>query len=166
VHLLPLMQERGLSTDSALSIVAMMGPSAVAARIMLFYGPIGASARATGRVVFPMLAVGLLVLIASAQVGYWGLVAFAVVFGMSNGVLVIVRQTAIAEIFGVRGFGAIAGAVTTVSILPRTGSPLAVSALRDYFGGYGPVIWVLVALMLASTAFFYYAAASASPREP
>ena len=159
VHMLPLLQERGLGMDQSLSIIALTGPAAVVSRILLFYSNFGASAWRTGRVVFPLMVVGLLILIGSSLVGYWGIVLYTIVFGMANGIVVIVRQTVIAEIFGIRGFGAISGAITTVSILPRTLSPLAVSALHDWLGGYNAVLWILIGIMVVSTAAFYVATA-------
>ena len=163
-HMLPMLHERGLDLDQALTVVGLTGPAAVSARILLFYSNLNQSARNTGRVVFPLLVLGILVFIASASVGYWGLIVYAIVWGMSNGIIIIVRQTAIAEIFGIRGFGAISGALTTVSILPRTMSPLAISSLHDWLGGYEPVLWILMGMLVVATAAFYVAAADRSPK--
>jgi MFS family permease len=164
VHLLPLLQERGLPLESALSIVALSGPAAVAGRILLYVFDLNSSARNVGRVVFPSLVVALLVLIWSHTLGYWGMVAYAVMFGMASGVVVIVRQTSVVEIFGIRGFGALTGAITTVSIVPRTASPLTNSALHDWLGSYEPVLWLLAGLMVLSTIAFYIAAADRGSR--
>jgi len=76
-----------------------------------------------------------------------------------------VRQTAIAEIFGLRGYGAIAGALATVSILPRTSAPFAVALMVGYFGSYDPVIWVLTGLIILGSAAFYYASSERAGRQ-
>ena len=157
VHMLPMLIERHLAMDEALTIIGITGPATVLGRILLFYSGLNSSSRQTGRVVFPILILGLMILIWSTT--FWGVVAYAVVFGMTNGIVMIVRQTVIAEIFGIRGFGAISGAITTVSIVPRTISPLAVSSLHDWLGGYGPVLWLVAGLLVLATAAFYVAAA-------
>jgi hypothetical protein len=69
----------------------------------------------------------------------------------------IVRQTAIVEIFGTRGYGAIAGALTTVCILPRTMAPVTVAMMREGFGSYDPVLWILFALIAVGTVAFWLA---------
>ena len=109
----------------------------------------------------PLFAVGAL-LLAVAQ-SFWGFAAYAIVFGMAAGVLMIVRQTSVAEIFGTRGFGAITGALATVAIVPRTTSPVVVAFLRDWFGTYDVVIWILFALTVVGAVAFYLAAASRRP---
>ncbi len=164
VHLLPMLLERNMSLDSALSIVALGGPMVLISRFLLLFFDLNTSARRTGRVVFPILCLSFLVLVWSNTSGYWGAVAFAVAYGLSNGVVLIVRQTAIAEIFGIRGYGEISGAITTVSILPRTLSPLAISMLHGWLGGYQPVAWILTGLITLSTVAFYIAAADKGPK--
>jgi hypothetical protein len=51
------------------------------------------------------------------------------------------------------------GALATVSILPRTMAPFTVASLRDYFGSYTPVIWILFGATVLGTVAFYLAAA-------
>ena len=105
---------------------------------------------------FPMFAAGTLLLALATD--FWSFAAYAVVFGMAAGVLMIVRQTSVAEIFGTRGYGAITGALTTVSILPRTMAPLSVAFLHDWFGSYDQVVWILFGLTVVGTVAFYLAA--------
>ena len=159
VHIMPLLQGWGVSLELAVLIFSMNGPSAVVGRILLHLFDRGGSARRQGRLTFPVFALGILLLIFAAPTGTAGLVAFAIVFGMAAGVLMIVRQTAIAEIFGLRGYGAISGALTTVSIIPRTCAPVTVSMMVAHFGSYEPVLWILFGLVLAGTVAFYIASA-------
>jgi len=156
VHILPLMHERGLSLQTSVALVAMNGPASVAGRLMMFYLVPGNSGILTGRFMFPMFAAGTLLLALATD--FWSFAAYAVVFGMAAGVLMIVRQTSVAEIFGTRGYGAITGALTTVSILPRTMAPLSVAFLHDWFGSYDQVVWILFALTVVGTVAFYLAA--------
>ena len=157
IHVLPLMQERGLSQETAVFIIAFNGPASVAGRLMMFFLVPGNSGLITGRFMFPLFALGLLILAVATSVPWF--LAYAVSFGMAAGVLMVVRQTSVAEIFGTRGYGAITGALATVSILPRTMAPFTVASLRDYFGSYTPVIWILFGATVLGTIAFYLAAA-------
>jgi MFS family permease len=163
IHFLPLMAERQTPPEIAVAIFALNGPASVIGRLALYVLDPGMSARRTGRIAFPMFAAGMLSLIWLAPLGLWGLVVFMLVYGMSAGIIMIVRQTAIVEIFGVRGYGAITGALTTVCILPRTMAPVAVALMRDSFGSYEPALWILFGLILVGTVAFW-AAMAGRPR--
>ena len=155
VHLVPLLNERGLSPGLAVTIFALTGPAAVVGRVIThFFDPMG-SARRTGRLAFPLFACGMLILIFAGAYGPTGYFLFAFVHGAAGGVIMIVRQTVIAEIFGLRGYAAISGAMTTVSILPRTMSPVTLALLRDGYGGYQPALWFLFGLILLGTAAYF-----------
>jgi len=164
VHIMPLLQARGVSLDLSVLIFAINGPAAVLGRILLHVVDRGGNARRHGRISFPVFAIGILMLIFVAPFGKWGLIAYAVVFGMAAGVLMIVRQTAIAEIFGLRGYGAITGALSTVSIIPRTCAPVTIAMMESSFGSYEPVLWFLFALSVIGTIAFYIASRE-RPRE-
>ncbi|MBX9760901.1 MAG: MFS transporter [Beijerinckiaceae bacterium] len=157
IHFLPIMAERNVPYEIAVAVFAFNGPAAVVGRLALYVLDPKASAKKTGRIAFPMFGLAMLLLIFVAPLGLWGLVLFALVHGMSAGVLMIVRQTAIVEAFGIRGYGAITGALTTVCILPRTMAPVTVAMMRDSFGSYGPVLWILFGLIVVGGAAFWLA---------
>jgi len=158
MHILPLMQERGMSVQTSVALMMINGPAAVAGRLMMFFMVPGNSGIVTGRFMFPLFAAGTLLLALAAD--FTTFVAYAVTFGMAAGVLMIVRQTSVAEIFGTRGYGAISGALATVSIVPRTTGALTIAIVHDWFGSYDQVVWILFGLTLVGTAAFYLAAAS------
>lgn len=157
VHLMPLLYERGFDVKTAVTVFALQGPAAVAGRLALLFLDRNGTAKRQGRIAFPFFGLGILILTVLAPLGMVWLVAYSIVYGMAQGVLLIVRQAVIAEIFGLRGYGAIAGALTTVAILPRTCSPLAVSLMHDGFGSYEPVLWVIFGLIIVGTVGFFIA---------
>lgn len=163
IHFLPIMAEMNVAHQVAVAIFAFNGPAAVIGRLVLYLLDPKASARKSGRVAFPMFGAGMLLLIFVAPLGFWGLVLFAVVYGMAAGVLMIVRQTAIVEAFGIRGYGAITGALTTVCILPRTMAPVTVALMRDGFGSYQPVLWILFGLIVMGGIAFWIALRGPEP---
>jgi MFS family permease len=155
VHLMPMLHQRGVGVQFAVLIFSLTGPAAVAARFILLVLAPNSSARLQGRIFFPAFAFAVLMLILIAPLGQNYLIAYALIYGMSGGVLMVVRQTVIVEIFGLRGYGAISGALTTVALVPRTCAPLAVAVMADSFGSYQPVLWIVFALVLAGAVSFY-----------
>jgi predicted MFS family arabinose efflux permease len=154
-HMIPLLQERGLPLDLIVVALALIGPSQAVGRFALFFFAARMSARTLGRIVTPLLPVSTLLLLVVAPYGLGGLALFTLVFGIGNGVLTIVRATGLAEILGTRGYGAIAGALNLVLMVPRTVAPLAVAALWEWRGSYDPVIWALVAITTVGTVAFW-----------
>ncbi len=155
IHLIPMLQEQGIEVRKIVTIMALQGPAQVLGRMALLVFAHDISARQLGRVVFPLWGGALLLLLFLVPIGLAGLVTFAIVYGGAFGTLLIVRSTGIVEIFGSRGYGAITGALSSVSILPRTTAPLGFALLHTALGGYRPVIWIMFGLtMLGSLAFW------------
>ncbi|CAA9309043.1 MAG: hypothetical protein AVDCRST_MAG90-316, partial [uncultured Microvirga sp.] len=125
-------------------------------RFALFLGP-RTSARTLGRVVAPLLPLATMLLLFVAPYGLAGLAVFALAFGISNGIMTIVRATGLAEILGTRGYGAIAGALNLVLMVPRTVTPLALAAFWEWRRSYDPVIWLLVLITTIGAVAFWLA---------
>ena len=155
VHFMPLLHERGIGVQLAVLVFSLTGPAAVAARMLMHFAGKNSSARLQGRICFPIFAFAVLMLIVVAPLGTPWLIAYALIYGASGGVLMVVRQTVLVEIFGLRGYGAISGAMTTVAILPRTGAPFVAALLRDSFGSYEPVLWIFFVIASLGAVSFY-----------
>lgn len=156
-HLIPLLQERGLPPASVLLVVAMHGPCQVASRAALFAlgkraGPLPVGLAATASLPLAMLALGL------AGDGLAALFGFALLWGVANGMMLIIRATGVAEFLGAEGYGQISGALATATVLPRTAAPLAVALIWEGAGGYAPVPWLFAALGVVGVAAFAVAA--------
>jgi MFS family permease len=158
VHLIPLLQERGIELETAVMAVALQGPAQVIGRMALFFFAHDLPTRQVGRLVFPLWALSLLSLLYLAPLGLAGLIGFVLLYGFSAGTLLIIRSTGVAEIFGAEGYGTVTGAIATVSVLPRTTAPLVFALLHNVFGGYDAVITLMFAIALVGAAAFYVAA--------
>ncbi len=153
-HLMPLLQERGLSETAVLLAIALYGPCQVGARAVLFLFGRRADIRLIGRIATLALPAALVVL-ALAGNRLWLVLGYTVLWGVANGLITIVRASGVAEILGPRGFGQVSGALTTAAMLPRTAAPLVLALLWQAGGGYGPVAWLLAAVgVLAALGFF------------
>ncbi len=156
-HLIPLLRERGWPEATVLLIAAAQGPAQVAARALLYAGRRWLTMRGVG------LFATALVPIAMVALGVGGSsIALAAVFmllwSVGDGLMGIVRAAGTAEILGREDYGAVTGALTAASTLPRTSAPLVLALVWEGAGGYGPVPWLLAGAGALSVAGFLVAA--------
>lgn len=134
VHLIPLLQSFGHAASAAVLLAALVGPMQVLGRLGERTLARDATPQVVGRLVFSTLPAGLLALaLAGSQA--WGVVLFCILYGMSNGVLTIIRGTLPRALFGARHYGAITGAMATPSLLSKAIGPLAGAALLSSASG-------------------------------
>ena len=79
--------------------------------------------RAVGFVAAGLLPIGMLAL-ATGPTGLALTILFVLCWGMGDGLLTIVRTAGAAEILGRQGFGTVSGALSAVSVVPRTAGKL------------------------------------------
>ncbi len=156
-HAIPLLRERGLPEASVLLVVALHGPFQVAARAALFALGSRVTMRGVGRLATGLTPVAMLLLAAAPPELAW-LVPYALCWAVADGLMTIVRSAGVAEILGRGGYGAVTGALSAATVLPRTLAPVAIALMWEDAGGYGPVPWLLAGLGLASAAAFALAA--------
>ncbi len=164
MHGLGMFQERGMSREAALGLMTFIGPAQVAGRLALMLLRPAASGRAIGRILWIALSAALGAFALMGPASFGAFVAFAILYGAASGVLIIARLTVVAELFGLRGYGAISGAISTAAIAARTGAPLTLAVVHDYFGGYDEIATVMACLALIGAAAFF--AATARPAQP
>jgi len=154
-HLMPLMLEGGLSMATIVSGYAVIGPMQVAGRLLFVWLSRYLSTRLIGTVSFALYPAAIAVLMLPASGA--SLVAFAILYGLPNGIVTIVRGTIVPELFGAAAYGAISGALATPSILARAAGPLLMALLWAASGNYSLVIWALLALSLIAVVFWFIA---------
>ena len=160
VHLVPLLQSRGLAMQQAAWIAACAGPMQVLGRLVEF--KFGHRWRGT------QTGVVALALALPALFGFavWplpvALVAVAVgLYGISNGVMTIVRGVSVVEIFGRESFPSVNGALMAPALVSRAFGPMLASIMLERMGQYEPVLFVLGCLATVSLGLF-----SAGMRKP
>ena len=160
VHLVPLFQSRGIAARDAAWIAACAGPMQVFGRLVEFKFGHRWSGSQTGTValalVLPAL-IGLLV---------WpvppALVIVAVgLYGISNGVMTIVRSLSVVEVFGRDSYATVNGALMAPALVSRALGPLLASMILARAGQYELVFLMLGCLALMSLGMF-----SAAMRNP
>jgi MFS family permease len=83
-----------------------------------------------------------------------GLLLFAMLFGVANGLSTIVRGNVVPEYFGREHVGRISGAMSAIALISRAAAPLLAAWLLLALPGYREVMLVLATLGLGSWAAF------------
>jgi MFS family permease len=156
VHLVPLFQSRGFTARDAAWIAACAGPMQVFGRLVEFKFGHRWIASQTGLVALT------LVLPALIGLAVWPLPTAVVIvavglYGVSNGVMTIVRSISIVEVFGHESYAAVNGALMGPALVCRALGPLLASMMLARAGRYEGVFLVLGCLGLVSLALFWAA---------
>ncbi|WP_231949299.1 MFS transporter [Herminiimonas arsenitoxidans] len=145
LHLMSILQSRGVSPSHAALIGALIGPMQVLGRILESTIGRKTTSHKVGRVAMWLLPLALVLLFAPKE---WILIygAFAALYGISNGVMTIVRGTLPAELYGREIYGAVSGAMAAPVMIAIAAGPFVASLLYSSTGGYVGTIIVLIAL--------------------
>lgn len=163
-HIVPMLTDRDFPTTTIVGIVAVIGPAQVAGRVLLLVLGRHVRTAAVGRVVmfaFPASALLLIFLPYSLP----ALFAFAVLYGVANGIMTIVRGTAVPDLMWREGYGAINGALSLPSTVAKAASPFAAALLWSWSGGYEAVLWAICVGGAIAVAAFWFATHAAARRQ-
>jgi MFS family permease len=141
--LLPLLVERGFTAAAAVGFYAMIGPSQVLGRLVMFATDRLIPTACAGLVATVMPVAAMLVLMGvSSSSGL--LIVFALLFGAGMGVKTVVQATAAPEFLGIRDYGALQGILTTPVLIVQAASPFVAALLWHWSGGYELLTYVLL----------------------
>jgi predicted MFS family arabinose efflux permease len=156
VHLIPLLQRFGHSVTTAVFVSTLIGPMQVAGRIGEMALARRIQPQTAGKLTFAALPAALLALM------FFGVheaaaAGFCMLYGISNGILTIVRGTVPQALFGRENYGAISGALAGPSLIAKAAGPLAVAT---FVAWNSSPLWLLAILLLVSVVSlgFYLAA--------
>jgi hypothetical protein len=162
VHLIPTLQRFGHSAAMAVLVSTFIGPMQVAGRIGEMALGHRIAPTTIGRLTFGALPAALLALILFGRHEF-ATAAFCVLYGLSNGIMTIVRGTIPQALFGRDNYGAISGAMAGPAMVARAAGPLAIAAL---IGAMPSPYWLLGVLFAVSLlSLLCYLAAIRLPRE-
>ena len=151
VHLIPYLVEGGYSAGFAATATGLIGATQVAARVVVSslgdrWPQVGITAA-----VFGLQGVSLVVLL------WWespaGVLLSVILLGAGRGAVTLMRAGLVAELYGRRHYGAVAGAVAAFIAGSRAIAPVGAGVAYVWLGGYNPVFWLLAgASLLAGVA--------------
>lgn len=163
VHLIPLLQQFGHPIVTVVLLATLIGPMQVAGRIGEMTFARHALPQNVGKVTFSLLPAALLALLFLGE-RQWAVAMFCILYGLSNGILTIVRGTVPQALFGRENYGAISGALAGPSLISKAAGPLAAAAVMQLSPSPYPLLAVLL-LMSAVSLGFYLAAVKTSREE-
>ena len=161
-HLIPVLQSYGHPLSEVVWMAALIGPMQVAGRIGEMRLARHLRPQASGTFCFAVLPGAMLALL------FWGqhqaaVALFCVLYGLSNGILTIVRGTLPQILFGARNYGAISGALAGPALLSRAAGPIAIAALLQFNAAPALLFSLLLGCSLASLLFYLMAVRSGAP---
>jgi predicted MFS family arabinose efflux permease len=142
IHLIPYLLEGGRSMTFAAFAAGLMGVMQVPGRILFARAVRVLSRQHEAPAVFLLQGAGLAVLAATTAAP--GVIVAVCVFGMGNGMATLVRATAIADAYGPGSYGSIAGVAAAFATGARAVAPVAAAGAYAGFGGYQPLLWLMV----------------------
>jgi MFS family permease len=125
VHLVPLLSGLGLGATAAL-VSTLFGPSQVTSRLINMAFGKRVAALHLAVIAAVLIPAGVLILLLTAP-STMGAMAFAVVFGMGNGLLSIVTGTLPLHLFGSAGYGQLQGKMMAARLILSALAPFALA---------------------------------------
>lgn len=153
VHLIPLLGKFGHAATWVVMMAAMIGPMQVAGRLGEMTFAKHALPQTVGKCIFAALPVALLVLISFGR-QQWAVALFCILYGLSNGILTIVRGTIPQALFGRENYGAISGALAGPALISKAAGPLAMAVVAQQTATPYPFLLILLLFTIVSLGFY------------
>jgi predicted MFS family arabinose efflux permease len=164
-HLIPLLAERKVEIGVVMAIIALIGPMQVVGRVLLMAAQNRISTIQLGAGIYFAFPISMAMLALGISDVY-GLILFAIIYGVANGLVTILRGMAVPEFIGPEGYGVVSGALTMPTNIMRAAGPLLGAFAWSAFGNYTPVLWGLAVIMLVAAAGFAAAAVLSKKTSP
>lgn len=146
-HMVSLLRGAGLSETWAIAVPAAIGIMQVFGRALLYVFEHHFDLHLANRLIPCLIPIGLATLLAGAGHPAAAL-AFVLFYGMGNGMLTIVKGTAIAQYVNREHVATLNGALGLPSAIARALAPLMLGLLWTPAGGYTAGLWILLAASL------------------
>ena len=151
-HMVSLLREHDLSETWVIAIPASIGVIQVLGRLLLYFFERHFDLHLANRLIPALIPLGLLALIAAPwmEATHGALVLlFVLVWGVGNGMLTIVKGTAIAQYVDRDHVASLNGAMGLPLAFARAGAPLGLGYLWSPQAGYTTGLWVLLGISVA-----------------
>ena len=160
-HLISLLRENGLSEAWVLAIPASIGVIQVLGRLLLYFFEHRFDVHAANRLIPCLVPLGLVALLAGG--GHpMGALLFVLLYGLGNGMLTIVKGTAIAQYVSREHVASLNGALGLPTALGRAVAPLALGLMWTPTAGYAHGLWLLLVLSVVAVVALLLAQRSSS----
>jgi MFS family permease len=148
-HMVSLLRENQLPELWVIVLPAAIGMVQVIGRLMLYFFERQADLHRVNRLVPLLIPIGIAVLLAAPLAKTWQIPVvclFVVVYGLGNGMLTIVKGTAIAQYVSREHVATLNGALGLPLALARAAAPLMLGVMWSPQAGYSHGLWLLLGL--------------------
>ena len=156
-HMVSLLREQGMSEAWAIALPASIGVVQVAGRLLMYFFEHHLDVHRANRLILLLLPLSLLVLLAAPLLSGWQrevMLVFVLLWGMGNGMLTIVKGTAMALYVSQAHVASLNGALGLPLALSRAAAPLLLGLLWSPAGGYSTgIVTLLLGSLLGLGAF-------------
>lgn len=161
-HLVSLLRERGLGESWAIAVPASIGVLQVCGRLLLYFFESRFDVHMANRLIPALIPLGLVALLLAPLLGTGpaalGLVLlFVLLFGAGNGMLTIVKGTAIAQYVNREHVASLNGALGVPLALARAAAPLSLGLMWQPQVGYRNGLAVMLLLCVLAMAALWQA---------
>jgi predicted MFS family arabinose efflux permease len=156
VHLIPLLREMGHGARVAILVSMLIGLMQVAGRILERTVARNTAPQTVGKFCFSALPAALATMLMLGAEA-WAVACFCILYGMSNGVITIVRGTLPQAMFGSENYGAISGAMAGPSLLAKASGPIIAAWVLNQ-GGTPTALLITLFSVATDSVVFYFAA--------
>ena len=143
-HMISVLRENGLTEVWVIAIPASIGVVQVAGRLLLYFFEHHFDLHLANRLIPCLIPLGLTALLAGAGQPQAALL-FVLLYGLGNGMLTIVKGTAIAQYVSREHVASLNGALGVPTALARALSPWLLGILWSPAAGYRHGLWLLLA---------------------
>jgi predicted MFS family arabinose efflux permease len=148
-HMISLLRGNGLAEAWVIAIPASIGLIQVLGRLLLFFFEHHFDLHLANRLIPTLIPLGIAALLAGA--GHPGAaLLFVLLYGLGNGMMTIVKGTAIAQYVSREHVASLNGALGLPSALARAVAPLLLGVLWTQEAGYTGGLWLLLAVSVAA----------------
>lgn len=154
-HMVSLLRENALPEFWVIALPAAIGVVQVAGRLLLYFFEHHADLHVVNRLVPLLIPLGLLALLLAPTTGTWQVAVvglFVLIYGLGNGMLTIVKGTAIAQYVSREHVATLNGALGVPLALARAAAPLLLGLMWSPQAGYSHGLWLLLGLSVLGVA--------------
>jgi hypothetical protein len=151
-HLLAIFGRAGIDPATVVAIGALFGPSQVAARLCEFIFAGNAHPLNLARAAFSLIVCAFVVL-ALAGIAAPVAAAFAIMFGIANGLVTIARGTVPLALFGPAGYGRLIGRIAGPSLVMQSAAPLVLAFVAERLSDASALAFVCAFALVALACF-------------
>jgi MFS family permease len=155
-HMVSLLRESGMSESWAIAVPASIGVLQVMGRLGLYLFEHRVDVHVVNRWVPMLVPLGFLALLIGAGHVGWS-VMFVVLYGLGNGMLTIVKGTAMAQYVSREHMGSLNGLLGLPMALARAAAPLLMGLLWSAEAGYTLGLWLMLTASVVGVASLWLA---------